>query len=265
MNNIYKETIDLLKLLNLDNNFYLNAHPLRYQRTIEHLAHFYKSKFDKNLPTRALEIGTSSVINVFMKELLHVDIVDVTTFTTDRPLQSTISIKLEDRSINFDNFHMNLEKDLFPVEDNTYDLIVMCEVLEHFDCDPMFVMCEINRILKPGGYIFFTTPNSTSSQNLERILLGYSPHFFMKYEKNGSPYKHNFEYSTHDIKNLLESSGMNIINCWTEDLFGVPESKTAISILSDFNFPLTDRGDDILVFAEKISQVTCRYPNHIYI
>jgi SAM-dependent methyltransferase len=32
-----------------------------------------------------------------------------------------------------------------------------CELIEHLREDPMHLMAEINRILKPGGYLIFTT------------------------------------------------------------------------------------------------------------
>ncbi len=32
------------------------------------------------------------------------------------------------------------------------------EVLEHFTADPMFALAELNRVLKPGGFLLLTTP-----------------------------------------------------------------------------------------------------------
>lgn len=40
---------------------------------------------------------------------------------------------------------------------NNYDLIICTEVLEHV-ANPFAAVAEINRILKPGGQIFVTTP-----------------------------------------------------------------------------------------------------------
>ncbi|MGC1242582.1 MAG: class I SAM-dependent methyltransferase [Chryseosolibacter sp.] len=42
--------------------------------------------------------------------------------------------------------------------DNTYDLVVSFQVIEHIEEDGLFLQ-EINRVLKPGGTALLTTPN----------------------------------------------------------------------------------------------------------
>ncbi|WCL51266.1 class I SAM-dependent methyltransferase [Leptospira sp. GIMC2001] len=44
-------------------------------------------------------------------------------------------------------------------ENNFFDYVTMDQVIEHFT-DPIEILTGINRILKPGGYLIFTTPNS---------------------------------------------------------------------------------------------------------
>jgi ubiquinone/menaquinone biosynthesis C-methylase UbiE len=43
------------------------------------------------------------------------------------------------------------------VPDNTFDLIICTEVLEHVS-NPFAAVAEINRMLKPGGQVYVTTP-----------------------------------------------------------------------------------------------------------
>jgi 2-polyprenyl-3-methyl-5-hydroxy-6-metoxy-1,4-benzoquinol methylase len=43
------------------------------------------------------------------------------------------------------------------IPDNTFDLIICTEVLEHV-ANPFAAVAEINRILKPGGQAYVTTP-----------------------------------------------------------------------------------------------------------
>lgn len=45
-----------------------------------------------------------------------------------------------------------------PYQDETFDVVVACNVLEHLD-DPAPVFCEIARVLAPGGRLFVKTPN----------------------------------------------------------------------------------------------------------
>jgi SAM-dependent methyltransferase len=45
-----------------------------------------------------------------------------------------------------------------PFDDNAFDLVISANVLEHVQ-DPDAVFAEIHRILKPGGFFLFQTPN----------------------------------------------------------------------------------------------------------
>lgn len=46
--------------------------------------------------------------------------------------------------------------------DNTYDVVVSFQVIEHIKDDALFLK-EIARVLKPGGVVLITTPNRTMS------------------------------------------------------------------------------------------------------
>lgn len=53
---------------------------------------------------------------------------------------------------------VDANKDL-PFEDNSFDLIWCSEVIEHLE-DPFHFKKEADRLLKPGGMLALTTPNS---------------------------------------------------------------------------------------------------------
>ena len=48
------------------------------------------------------------------------------------------------------------------IEDNSVDFVVTLQVIEHIKDDEMFLQ-EIHRVLKPGGKVILTTPNSMMS------------------------------------------------------------------------------------------------------
>lgn len=52
-----------------------------------------------------------------------------------------------------------------PMADNTYDIVLSTQVLEHV-MDPQKVIEEMTRVLKPGGWLFLTTPQSSPLHNL---------------------------------------------------------------------------------------------------
>lgn len=63
-----------------------------------------------------------------------------------------------------------------PFEDETYDLVLFGEVIEHL-FDPDFALDEIHRILKPAGTLIVTTPNLASWLNRLVLLCGIQPIF----------------------------------------------------------------------------------------
>jgi 2-polyprenyl-3-methyl-5-hydroxy-6-metoxy-1,4-benzoquinol methylase len=62
------------------------------------------------------------------------------------------------------NGHHAIQGDIFTakIEDNSYDLVTMFQVIEHID-DHESLIREVYRILKPGGYFIIETPNFVSS------------------------------------------------------------------------------------------------------
>ena len=58
----------------------------------------------------------------------------------------------------------------FPVESGSFDYIVSIEGIEHIENQYLFLR-ECNRILRPEGKIFLTTPNTSSLENRLGFLL----------------------------------------------------------------------------------------------
>lgn len=94
--------------------------------------------------------------------------------------------------------------DLYNLKDykkNTYDAIVMREVIEHF-ITPEKAVKEIFRILKPGGLYLLTTPNYDS------LLLHTIEHTYNRFFGGPcKPYKddvHPSKFRPHTLRSLLE-------------------------------------------------------------
>jgi SAM-dependent methyltransferase len=71
---------------------------------------------------------------------------------------------------------LNLRKSRLPQESGSMDAVVICEVIEHFNFNPLPVLLEINRVLKPGGYVYIGMPNQASLQKRIALLHGQSIH-----------------------------------------------------------------------------------------
>ena len=71
--------------------------------------------------------------------------------------------------------HFDAEKDPFPYPDGHFATVICGELIEHLFEDPMHLMSEVNRILKPGGHLVLTTPNIAALRGISAILQGYHP------------------------------------------------------------------------------------------
>ena len=150
-----------------------------------------------------------------------------------------------------------------PVDSGDYDLCLAFEVLEHMERDPMNMLSEVNRILKTGGLLYLSTPNIISSRNVYKILHSYAPHFFMKYSKTHSLYRHNIEYAPNQLLELTSAAGFKVRKFWTFDTFEEPIPEI-IEFLESNNFNSSNRGDNMFVICEKVSPVVDRYPSCLY-
>ncbi|MCI0400647.1 MAG: class I SAM-dependent methyltransferase [Gammaproteobacteria bacterium] len=52
----------------------------------------------------------------------------------------------------------------------SFDTVISCETIEHVP-DPRKALCELARVLKPGGRLFLTTPNYLGTLGIYRIYL----------------------------------------------------------------------------------------------
>ncbi len=73
-----------------------------------------------------------------------------------------VFIKQTGEVVNFPYKQFNVEQDVFPYADNSFDVVLFCEIIEHLLSDPVHALLEIRRVLKPGGVMVLTTPNVAS-------------------------------------------------------------------------------------------------------
>ena len=59
-----------------------------------------------------------------------------------------------------------------PFSSETFDVIVFAEVLEHLNFNPLPLLCEFSRILRPSGVVYLATPNLVSASNRMLMIKG---------------------------------------------------------------------------------------------
>ena len=166
--------------------------------------------------------------------------------------------------------YFDAEKHRFPYEDGSFTTVLCCELIEHLFHDPMFMMGEINRILKPDGHLMLTTPNIASMRAISGVLNGYHPGFFASYirpegEHQDHP-RHNREYTPDDIYHLFEAAGFSVVRLETGEFHDDvhPDWAYIRHILQEYNLPQINRGDGIFILGRKSGPVRDRWPAWLY-
>jgi SAM-dependent methyltransferase len=78
---------------------------------------------------------------------------DVTALDINRSLFELDDVPLVEADLN----------ERFPVEDNSADVVVACEIIEHLENHFQFVR-ELARVVRPGGHVILSTPNEHNIQ-----------------------------------------------------------------------------------------------------
>lgn len=81
-----------------------------------------------------------------------------------RSLASNHDIRL----LGYDD--LSSERVFDELDDNSMDVVLFCEILEHITFNPVAMWKAIHRVLRPGGSIFITTPNHYSYEKLFRSI-----------------------------------------------------------------------------------------------
>ena len=166
--------------------------------------------------------------------------------------------------------HFDAEKDRFPYPDEYFSTVLCGELIEHLFEDPMHMMLEVNRILKPGGHFVLTTPNVSAMRGISAILQGYHPGFFHAYIKPAASgevdARHNREYTPREVKLLLENSGFEVERLETGEFRDEPhpEYGWVRHLLQTYWLATELRGDGIYALGRKTGPVRDRYPGWLY-
>lgn len=122
----------------------------------------------------------------------------------------------EKLSIKLESSHFNIEEEKFPFEDAEFDVVLFCEIIEHLLMNPVAVLKEIKRILKPNGALILTTPNVSRLENVTKMVAGVN--IYDPYSGYGPYGRHNREYNRHELCLLLKYLGFTLDTVFTADV-----------------------------------------------
>jgi glycosyltransferase involved in cell wall biosynthesis/SAM-dependent methyltransferase len=243
---------------------YAAHHKTRFVHTLEMTPAGDESK-------SILEMGAYMQITAALKFHLHYGTVRGCYYGKLGDIDHKSIVAENGESFACDIDHFDAENDVFPYADASFDTVLCGELIEHLATDPMHMMSEINRILKPGGHLLLTTPNLGSLRAISAILQGYHPSFFPAYirprkEGEEAEARHNREYVPLEIQNLLIDSGFEVVRLETGEFLDEPHPEFAWinHMLGRYRLHQINRGDGIYALGRKTGPVKRRWPEWLY-
>jgi glycosyltransferase involved in cell wall biosynthesis/SAM-dependent methyltransferase len=239
---------------------YFHAHVVRLPRTLQLTP-------PGDHTSRILELGCYMQITPALRGLLGYGEVSGAYMGSagGRHRSSVTSVDGEEFHCTIDLF--NCEVDRFPYPDESFDTVLCCELLEHLQRDPMHMMAEIHRVLKPHGTLVLTTPNAVSIRSLRAIVAGIHPNLFSKYVMPVllPETMHVREYTPKELLRLFADSGFSIqyidTTPYGERPAGYKWITRAIRLLKRYT---RLREDCVCLVGQKTNAVASRYPGWLY-
>lgn len=200
---------------------YNQVHALRFERSLE----WVKPKLIER--ARVLELGGHGT---FTKKLM-----------TARP------------DVTISTFPTSLQAG-FPPDVPPFDMVLCMEVIEHihevFNGEPehewnggsvKHIFNEIFRVLKPGGWLFLTTPNAASGAALQRIRDGGAGFIYRPHVR---------EFTMEELISLINQAGLRCHDLATPNNWGDAMADKSVSkFLEKSHYPY--RGDNLFITARK--------------
>ncbi len=157
----------------------------------------------------------------------------------------------------------NMEAERFPYPDGSFDCVLFCEIIEHLLMDPVRVLLEIRRVLRPDGRLVLTTPNVNRLENVLRMVAGVN--IYDPYSGFGPYGRHNREYNKHELHLLLGYLGFEIETMFTADAHHVLVDRRALEAVAPLvRFREHDLGQYIFVCARVAGEPGAKKPSFLY-
>ncbi len=230
-----------------EGDLYVETHATRFYETL---------RFLPDLPAnaRVLELGAIPYyFTILLTRFLGVHPDTLSFFEFEKCDSATHVVENNERGERYEFSYrpLNIETEVFPFPDNSYDLVLCCEVLEHLLINPSHMLYEAHRVLRPGGHVLITTPNALRWDNLFALIRG--SNIYDRYHGNGIYGRHNREYSTSEVGELLKANGYEIERLETR------------SVYRKFLDTFAGRRDNIFALGRAVGEAKAGFPDNLYV
>ncbi len=236
-----------------EGDFYADVHARRFVETM---------KFLPALPERArvLELGAVPYyMTCLLKRHFGLGVEPLSFYEVEAGARArhTVESARYGERYEFEYAAINVERDLFPFADETFDLVLCCEILEHLLINPSHMLYESHRVLRPGGRLLVTTPNVLQWRNVFALLRGRN--IYDLYRGNGVYGRHNREYAPAEVAELLEANGFEVERLETVHVYGA-------EFFNSVPFIFDRRRDNIFALARRGGEhARMSFPASLYV
>ena len=189
---------------------YVARHRHEYIRTVGDILRF---RPPNDGPVRVLELGAFFGVNCLALRSLGYDVTaaDIPEFIeTPEQVERYAQHGIATKGVRLEDF-------VLPFEEGSFDVIIMCEVLEHLNFNPLPLLKEINRIGSPKSIFYLSLPNAAQIRSRIKAVRGKAlgipiTEFFTQLDPRSSEIVngHWREYTAPEIREILERLGYRI-------------------------------------------------------
>jgi 2-polyprenyl-3-methyl-5-hydroxy-6-metoxy-1,4-benzoquinol methylase len=184
-----------------DQSRYVSFHAPRYAFLLKLLA----SRISDVSNGRVLDVGTSA-FTALARDTLGIE---VDTLDLPEAQHQVRGYEPARRSGAHHVFDLNdvLQREKWPVLD-TYDVVLLCEVIEHLTVSPLPVLQFVRGLLPPGGWLMVQTPNAVSLSKRVKMLAGRNPYELLR--DDATDPGHVREYTRSELEGYARAAGLEV-------------------------------------------------------
>lgn len=199
-----EEVIEWFRQFGKTDESYLSAHWNRYKRTLN----FVMSDVSPNAKLDILDVGSHWLHNAFLyaargHRLICSDAPDLMGNRAVLAAAEYMKIKLRPMR------RMEMGDSMQDLPENSIDILLFCEIIEHMAFNPIPFWKQVYRVLRPGGRIIVTTPNSMYHRSITKRLMnvvtgvGFGP-TIKEIMENGTYGHHWKEFSIGELREYFK-------------------------------------------------------------
>jgi len=185
--------------------------------------------------TRILDFGAGSCDKVSVLQTLGYQCSACDDLNDPWHRQAGVADKIKHFAKKLGIDYVLVEGGELPFEPETFDIVMMHDVIEHLHDSPREIVLRLVNLVKPNGLIFVTVPNAVNIKKRIRVLSGRTnyPPYDQFYWWPGAWRGHVREYVLDDLRQLALYQGLELV-----DLRGCHHMTNCLPALTRFLYSL---------------------------